>query len=228
MPTYNFKQMKVVPTAKDFIDIVLSKTQRQTPTQNHAGWHIARIRQFYMRKVKFSQQSWHDRLGQILEDFPKVRSGPDARLLNPAALSRHRVSLSYYFWDANTRLLAFLRYLEVTIPRIVSQITGLGAGRRHKDAAVTPLRTSAPSLKMHSLFAVSIDVFRSNIVATPVLTGYAPVFASSGGPDRLSSAGPPLRARASARAHKSPRGTSVVQRVFLLPLPRASAQSRLG
>lgn len=66
--------MKVVPTAKDFIDIVLSKTQRQTPTQNHAGWHISRIRAFYMRKVKFTQQSWHDRLTQIIDDFPKVRA----------------------------------------------------------------------------------------------------------------------------------------------------------
>ena len=28
MPTYNFKTMQVVPPAKDFIDIVLSKTQR--------------------------------------------------------------------------------------------------------------------------------------------------------------------------------------------------------
>lgn len=72
MPTYNFKVMKVVPTANDFIDIVLSKTQRQTPTVNHAGWNIQRIRSFYMRKVKFTQQSWNERLTRILEDFPKV------------------------------------------------------------------------------------------------------------------------------------------------------------
>ena len=44
MPTYNFKTMKVVPSSKDFIDIVLSKTQRQTPTVNHAGWAITRLR----------------------------------------------------------------------------------------------------------------------------------------------------------------------------------------
>ncbi|CAG9461871.1 unnamed protein product [Pedinophyceae sp. YPF-701] len=72
MPTYNFKSMKVVPSAKDLIDIVLSKTQRQTPTVNHAGWHISRIRQFYMRKVKFTQQSWNERLSRVIEDFPKV------------------------------------------------------------------------------------------------------------------------------------------------------------
>lgn len=98
MPLYNFKAIKVVPTGKDFVDIVLSKTQRQTPTVVHNGWSINRIRQFYMRKVKYTQQSWHEKLStvpflptwqpflihhrvlntehpscmQILEDFPKV------------------------------------------------------------------------------------------------------------------------------------------------------------
>ena len=37
MPLYNFKSIQVVPTAKDFVDIVLSKTQRQTPTVVHNG-----------------------------------------------------------------------------------------------------------------------------------------------------------------------------------------------
>ncbi len=37
MPVYNFKSIQVVPTAKDFIDIVLSKTQRGTPTVVHNG-----------------------------------------------------------------------------------------------------------------------------------------------------------------------------------------------
>ena len=51
MPLYNFKAIRVVPDAKDFIDIVLSKTQRGTPTVVHNGWAITRIRQFYTRKV---------------------------------------------------------------------------------------------------------------------------------------------------------------------------------
>ena len=62
MPLYNFKRIAPVPSSKDFIDIVLSRTQRKTPTQCHAGWGINRIRQFYMRKVKFTQQTWHDKL----------------------------------------------------------------------------------------------------------------------------------------------------------------------
>lgn len=72
MPTYNFKSIQVVPGAKDFIDIVLSKTQRGTPTVVHNGWNIQRIRQFYMRKVKFTAENWNERLTAILDEFPKV------------------------------------------------------------------------------------------------------------------------------------------------------------
>ena len=57
---------------QDFIDITLSKTQRKTPTVVHKHYQIHRIRHFYMRKVKFTQQSYHDRLTQILTDFPKL------------------------------------------------------------------------------------------------------------------------------------------------------------
>lgn len=72
MPVYNFKTITVVPSAKDFVDIVLSKTQRKTPTVVHKGYAISRIRGFYMRKVKFTQQSFHDKLTQMLEDFPRL------------------------------------------------------------------------------------------------------------------------------------------------------------
>ncbi|GJQ15086.1 hypothetical protein GpartN1_g6877.t1 [Galdieria partita] len=72
MVTYNLKKIQIVPGAKELIDIVLSKTQRKTPTVIHRHYAITRIRQFYMRKVKFSQQTFHDKLAQILQDFPKV------------------------------------------------------------------------------------------------------------------------------------------------------------
>uniref|UniRef100_A0A8C5FMI3 Nucleolar GTP-binding protein 1 n=1 Tax=Gadus morhua TaxID=8049 RepID=A0A8C5FMI3_GADMO len=55
-----------------FIDVTLSKTQRKTPTVVHKHYQIHRIRHFYMRKVKFTQQNCHDRLSQILTDFPKL------------------------------------------------------------------------------------------------------------------------------------------------------------
>uniref|UniRef100_A0A8C0XQ24 Nucleolar GTP-binding protein 1 n=1 Tax=Castor canadensis TaxID=51338 RepID=A0A8C0XQ24_CASCN len=72
MAHYNFKKITVVPSAKDFIDLTLSKTQRKTPTVIHKHYQIHRIRHFYMRKVKFTQQNYHDRLSQILMDFPKL------------------------------------------------------------------------------------------------------------------------------------------------------------
>jgi nucleolar GTP-binding protein len=72
MSQYNFKKITVVPTSKDFIDIILSKTQRKTPTVIHKQYAIGRIRQFYMRKVKYTQQNFHDKLSGILTEFPKL------------------------------------------------------------------------------------------------------------------------------------------------------------
>ena len=69
---YNFKRVTVVPGSKDFIDIVLSKTQRKTPTVVHKGYHISRIRQFYMKKVKYTQKTINDKLSVILADFPRM------------------------------------------------------------------------------------------------------------------------------------------------------------
>lgn len=70
MVLYNFKSITMVPSAPDLVDNVLSKTQRKTPTVVHRGYAIGRIRDFYMRKVKFSQQMFHDKLALILTDFP--------------------------------------------------------------------------------------------------------------------------------------------------------------
>ena len=69
---YNFKKIQVVPTNKEFIDIVLSRTQRKTPTVVHKGYKISRIRAFYMRKVKFAQSAFEEKLQQLLLDFPKL------------------------------------------------------------------------------------------------------------------------------------------------------------
>ncbi|XP_051556262.1 GTP-binding protein 4-like [Myxocyprinus asiaticus] len=72
MALYNFKNIIVVPTAKDFTDVTLSKTQRKTPTVIHKHYQIHRVTHFYMLKVEFTQQNYHDRLSQILTDFPKL------------------------------------------------------------------------------------------------------------------------------------------------------------
>ncbi|CDP00207.1 unnamed protein product [Coffea canephora] len=72
MVQYNFKKITIVPTGKDFVDIILSRTQRQTPTVVHKGYAISRIRQFYMRKVKYTQQNFHEKLSTIIEEFPRL------------------------------------------------------------------------------------------------------------------------------------------------------------
>eukprot|EP01080_Neovahlkampfia_damariscottae_P010466 gene10466-2988_t len=72
MVQYNFKKIQVVPPAKDLVDIILSKTQRKTPTIVHPQYAIHRIRAFYMRKVKFTQVSIHEKLSGIIEQFPRV------------------------------------------------------------------------------------------------------------------------------------------------------------
>ena len=72
MSIYNLKKITVVPNSSDFVDIVLSKTQRKTPTIVHKQYAISRIRDFYMRKVRYTQQNFHDKLSAILEDFPNL------------------------------------------------------------------------------------------------------------------------------------------------------------
>lgn len=72
MVLYNFKTIAVVPSSSDFIDITLSKTQRKTPTVIHNGYAISRIRKFYMRKVKYTQENFHEKLHNILTEFPRL------------------------------------------------------------------------------------------------------------------------------------------------------------
>ncbi|KAJ2932283.1 hypothetical protein H1R20_g4807, partial [Candolleomyces eurysporus] len=72
MSTSGLKAIAPVPTAADFLDIVLSKTQRKTPTVIHKNFKISRIRNFYMRKVKFCQDAFDEKLGAILSEFPML------------------------------------------------------------------------------------------------------------------------------------------------------------
>eukprot|EP00408_Alexandrium_pacificum_P034187 CAMPEP_0171292310 /NCGR_PEP_ID=MMETSP0790-20130122/72093_1 /TAXON_ID=2925 /ORGANISM="Alexandrium catenella, Strain OF101" /LENGTH=728 /DNA_ID=CAMNT_0011762043 /DNA_START=16 /DNA_END=2199 /DNA_ORIENTATION=+ len=69
---YKFKEIQTIPPAKQLVDIVLSKTQRKTPTVVHPGFKITRVRSFYMRKVKFCQTTYGEKFGKILEEFPKI------------------------------------------------------------------------------------------------------------------------------------------------------------
>ena len=69
---YVFKGIKPVSASSELIDIVLSKTQRKTPTEVHPKYQIARIRGFYMRKVKFAAETFTEKLGDTVSTFPKI------------------------------------------------------------------------------------------------------------------------------------------------------------
>lgn len=89
----SFKDIPPVPTAQEFVDIVLSRTQRQLPTQIRAGFKISRIRAFYTRKVKFAQETLSERLGEIIEAFPRL-NGEASRLWGSHGLMRRTTWLS--------------------------------------------------------------------------------------------------------------------------------------
>ncbi|KAI9835836.1 MAG: Nucleolar GTP-binding protein 1 [Thelocarpon superellum] len=68
-----WKDIVPVPTSQDFLDQVLSRTQRRLPTQIRAGFKISRIRNFYTRKVKYTQETFCEKLSAILEGFPRLQ-----------------------------------------------------------------------------------------------------------------------------------------------------------
>ena len=70
--TYS-EQIAPVPTSQEFIDIVLSRTQRRLPTQIRAGFKISRIRSFYTRKVKYTSETFCEKFQAILEGFPRLQ-----------------------------------------------------------------------------------------------------------------------------------------------------------
>jgi nucleolar GTP-binding protein len=70
--SYNFKGISAIPEAKELIDIILSKTQRKTPTEVHPQFQISRIRKFYMRKVKYAQSTIEEKITELVDKFPKI------------------------------------------------------------------------------------------------------------------------------------------------------------
>ncbi|BCS18048.1 putative GTPase NOG1 [Aspergillus puulaauensis] len=68
-----WKDIPPVPTNQEFLDIVLSRTQRQLPTQIRAGFKISRIRGFYTRKVKYTQETFGEKFQAILDGFPRLQ-----------------------------------------------------------------------------------------------------------------------------------------------------------
>ncbi|CAD7950847.1 unnamed protein product [Amoebophrya sp. A120] len=69
---YKFKEIQTVPPADAMIDIILSKTNRKTPTVVHPGYKISRIRNFYLRKIKFCQSAYAEKFQDMLSQFPRL------------------------------------------------------------------------------------------------------------------------------------------------------------
>ncbi|KAJ6172065.1 Nucleolar GTP-binding protein 1 [Penicillium chermesinum] len=68
-----WKDIAPVPSSSELLDIVLSRTQRQLPTQIRAGFKISRIRGFYTRKVKYTQETFCEKFQAILDGFPRLQ-----------------------------------------------------------------------------------------------------------------------------------------------------------
>ena len=69
---YNFKNIPIIPKVNELIDTILSRTQSKTPTVTHPGYKITRIRKFYMRKVRFTEDTIVEKLEGIVKGFPKL------------------------------------------------------------------------------------------------------------------------------------------------------------
>ncbi|KAL1594367.1 Nucleolar GTP-binding protein 1 [Paraconiothyrium brasiliense] len=72
MSKTQWKDIPVVPTSQEFLDIVLSRTQRRLPTQIRSGFKISRIRAFYTRKVKYTSETFTERLTATINGFPRL------------------------------------------------------------------------------------------------------------------------------------------------------------
>lgn len=67
-----WKDIPTIPNQGEFLDIVLNRTQRKTPTVIRAGFKISRIRAFYMRKVRFTADGFVEKLNEIVTSFPNI------------------------------------------------------------------------------------------------------------------------------------------------------------
>ncbi|KAM9977664.1 hypothetical protein ACTFIR_011535 [Dictyostelium discoideum] len=68
MDICSFKNIQIVPTSKELVDIVSLKIQNNFQTDNQNS--ISHIRSTYMKKVKCASQFYNEKLNQIIIDFP--------------------------------------------------------------------------------------------------------------------------------------------------------------
>ncbi|TYI50857.1 hypothetical protein E1A91_D12G133200v1 [Gossypium mustelinum] len=148
----NFKKITVVPNGKDFIDIIISRTQRQTPTVVHKGYAISRLRHsfalmisnpFYgdLLHVLYNKDHYKLALGQIntarnliskiAKDYVKLLKYGDllcrCKSLKVAALGRMCTIRQHMARlpsiDPNTRTMLICGYPNVGKSSFMNKIT---------------------------------------------------------------------------------------------------------
>lgn len=67
-----WKDIPTIPNSTEFLDVVLNRTQRKTPTVIRPGFKISRIRAFYMRKVRYTGDGFCEKLQEIVDSFPNI------------------------------------------------------------------------------------------------------------------------------------------------------------
>nr|ANM86107.1 nucleolar GTP-binding protein 1 [Stygiella incarcerata] len=72
MVHYNFKSIPPIPNGKELVDIILTRTQRKTPTVVHKHYEISRIKKFYTVKVQFTHNTISEKLDEIIGGFPRI------------------------------------------------------------------------------------------------------------------------------------------------------------
>jgi GTP1/Obg family GTP-binding protein len=76
-----WKDIAPVPTSQEFLDIVLSRTQRRLPTQIRAGFKISRIRGVYYislyegGKIRSPEMSDPERASEEWHEMTDTRKG---------------------------------------------------------------------------------------------------------------------------------------------------------
>jgi nucleolar GTP-binding protein len=64
--------MSSIPEPKEFVNLILSKLQKKTPTIVHKQFSIQKIRHFYIRKIKFFHQEFEGFIEKIAKNFPSI------------------------------------------------------------------------------------------------------------------------------------------------------------
>ncbi|KAI1496551.1 nucleolar GTP-binding protein 1 [Biscogniauxia marginata] len=179
----SWKDIPPVPNHTEFLDIVLSRTQRRLPTQIRAGFKISRIRGFYTRKIKFTQETFSEKFALILESFPRLQDiHPFHKdLLNTLYDADHfRIALGH---------LSTAKHLIETISRdyvrLVKYAQSLYQCKQLKRAALGRMATITKKLKDPLLY---LDQVRQHLGRLPsidpntrtlVIAGYPNVGKSS-------------------------------------------------